>query len=124
MQFCECLHQHAADELFLHNILWTDEACLTREGVFKAHISHLWARDNPHAIRERGYQFRFSVSVWAGIVGDIVMGPYLLPDRLTAQRYRDFLGAGLKMCLLLCGRSCGFSTTEIQRTVGKMSGIG
>jgi hypothetical protein len=69
-----------ADELFLH-ILWTDEACFTREGVFNVHNSHLWAQDNPHAIRERGYQVRFSVSVWAGIVGDI----------LTAQRYCDFL---------------------------------
>jgi hypothetical protein len=87
MQFCEWLrHQHAADEL-----LWTDEACFTREGMFNVHNSHLRARDNPHAIRERGYQVRFSVSVWAGIVGDIVVGLYLLPDRLTAQRYRDFL---------------------------------
>jgi hypothetical protein len=92
MLFCEWLrHQHAADELFLHNILWTDEACFTREGVFNIHNSDFWARDNPHAIRERGYQVRFSVIVWAGTVGDIVMGPYLLPDRLTAQRYRNFL---------------------------------
>jgi hypothetical protein len=92
MQFCEWLgHQHAADELFLHNILWTDEACFTREGVFNVHNSHLWKRDNPHAIRERGYQVRFSVSVWAGIVGVTVVGPYLLPDRLTAQRYHGFL---------------------------------
>jgi hypothetical protein len=53
--------------------------------------SHLWARDNPHAIRKRGYQVRFSVSVWAGISWDIVLGPYLLPDRLTANLYRDFL---------------------------------
>jgi hypothetical protein len=91
MQFCEWLrHQHAADELFLHSILWTD-ACFTREGVFNVLNSHLWARDNPHAIRERGYQVRFIVSVWAGIVGDIVVGPYLLPDKLTAQQYRDFL---------------------------------
>jgi hypothetical protein len=45
MQFCEWLrHQHAADELLLHNILWTDEACFTREGVFSVHNSHLWAR--------------------------------------------------------------------------------
>jgi hypothetical protein len=82
MQFCEWLqHQHAADELFLHNILWTDEACFMREGVFNVHNSHLWAWNNPHAICECG----FSVNIWIGIVGDIVVGPYLLPDRLTAQ---------------------------------------
>jgi hypothetical protein len=49
-----------------------------REGVFNVHNSHLWARDNPHAIRECGYQVRFSVNIWAGIVGDIGVGPYLL----------------------------------------------
>jgi hypothetical protein len=95
MQFCEWLrHQDATDELFLH-ILWTDEACFTREGVFNVHNSHLCARDNPHAIRERGCQVRFIVSVWAGIVGDIVMGTCLLPDRLSAQRHRDFLETDL-----------------------------
>jgi hypothetical protein len=56
--------------------------CMT---VCSMSTSHLWAWNNPHAIRECGYQVRFSVSVWAGIVGDIVMGPYLLPDRLTAR---------------------------------------
>jgi hypothetical protein len=34
---------------------------------------------------------RFSVSVWAGIVWDTAVGPCLLCDRLTAQRYHDFL---------------------------------
>jgi hypothetical protein len=88
MQFCEWLrHQHAADKLFLHNITWTDKVSFTCEGVLNVHNSHLWARDNPHAICKRGYQVCFSVSVLAGIVGDIVVGPYLLP----AQQYRDFL---------------------------------
>jgi hypothetical protein len=34
MQFCEWLcHQHTEVELLLHNILWTDEARFTHEGV-------------------------------------------------------------------------------------------
>jgi hypothetical protein len=91
MQFCEWLrHQYAADELFLHKILWTDKACFTREGVFIVHNNHIWAWDNPHAIREHGYKVHFSISVWAVIIRDIVVGPCLLPDRLTAQ-YHDFL---------------------------------
>jgi hypothetical protein len=32
-----------------------------------------------------------SSAFWIGIVGDIVKRLYLLPDRLTAQRYNDFL---------------------------------
>jgi hypothetical protein len=30
MKFCEWLrHQHTADELSVHNIMWTDETCFT-----------------------------------------------------------------------------------------------
>jgi hypothetical protein len=77
--------QHTADELFLHNILWVNEACFTCEDMFSVHNSHRWARDNNHAIHDRGYQVCFSVTVWAGIIGDVVVGPFLLHDRLTAQ---------------------------------------
>jgi hypothetical protein len=45
--------------------------------------------------RERGYQIRFSVRFWAGIFGDIFMGRCLLPDGMTAHRYRDFLETAL-----------------------------
>jgi hypothetical protein len=91
MQFCEWLqHQHAADELFLHNILWTDKACFTPDSVFNTLNSHLWAQDNPHTICKHGYWVHFSVSVWAGITRNIVMGTCLLTDRLSAQWYHDF----------------------------------
>jgi hypothetical protein len=46
---------------------------------------------SPHANRERGYQVCISVSARTGIVGAIVVGPCLLPDRLTVQRCRAFL---------------------------------
>jgi hypothetical protein len=29
--------------------------------------------------------------VWAGIVGDCLVGPHVLPHRLTGNHYRDFL---------------------------------
>jgi hypothetical protein len=96
--------------------------------VFDVHNSHLLARDNPHAIRERGYKVRFSVIVWAGIVGDIVVGLYLLPDRLTAQRYRDFLETLLPGLLedvpLAVRQHLRFQHDELQRTMGKISGSG
>jgi hypothetical protein len=44
------------------NSFYVDEVYYTREGVFTVHNSHLWTLDNPHAIRERGYQVLFSVS--------------------------------------------------------------
>jgi hypothetical protein len=59
--------------------------------VFSVHNSHHWARDKPHALRERGYEVRFIVSFSAGIERGFDLGPYLLPERLTVQRYREFL---------------------------------
>jgi hypothetical protein len=40
----------------------------------------------PQAISEHGYEVCFGIRIWAAIVRDIVMGPYLLPDRLWFQR--------------------------------------
>jgi hypothetical protein len=71
--------------------LWTEKALFTREGVFSVDSSHLWAQDNPHVVRECGYEVHFSISVWVGIIRNIVMDPLLLLVRLTAEQYCDFL---------------------------------
>ena len=42
MKFCERIK--AADDLPLHDSLWTNEACSTRKDVFHVRKSHLWAR--------------------------------------------------------------------------------
>jgi hypothetical protein len=116
MQFCELLrHQHASDEFFLHNIPFKDEASL-RASVCSTFITFT----SGHG--ELVYKVRFSVGVWARIVRDIVTDPYVLSDKLTAQRYRGFpetfVPGLLNMYLSLWGTGCGFSTTELQRTVG------
>jgi hypothetical protein len=80
MHFANGYDTHTADDLFLHEILRTD-ACFTREGAFTVHSSHLRSRGNPIA----SLSSHLSVSIWAGIVGDIVVGPNVLPDRPTAQ---------------------------------------
>jgi hypothetical protein len=103
-------HQHAVDELFLHKILLT--ACFTHEGVFSIHNNHLWAQDNLCAIRERGHQGHFRVTVWAYVVGDIVMCPSLVPGRQSAQQYCNFLETvllGLLEGLPVAVRRGGFS---------------
>jgi hypothetical protein len=62
----------------------------------------LRTRDNTHAVRERRYQVRSIVSVWAGIVGEIVVGPCLVLYRLTVQRYHGFLETFLQELLKIC----------------------
>ncbi|GFV81880.1 DUF4817 domain-containing protein [Trichonephila clavipes] len=76
---------------FAASVLFTDEASFSREGIFNTHNSHSWAAVNPHVTRTRDAQDRFLVNEWAGILGDHLIGPYILPDRLTGSRYLIFL---------------------------------
>jgi hypothetical protein len=79
--------------------------------MFSVYSSHLWARDNPYEIRERGYKTCFCPSVWVRTVADIVVGTYLLPDRLTALCYLETVLLGLQMYLRLPGRGFGLCAT-------------
>jgi hypothetical protein len=60
---------------------------LTHQGVFSIQHSHFWTLGNPYANHERGLHSRFCLNVWAGIIGNIVLGPCLVGDSLTAQQY-------------------------------------
>jgi hypothetical protein len=44
---------------------------------------------------EQVRQQRFSINVWCGIVHDLLIGPYVLPARLTGPVHRDFLEQSL-----------------------------
>jgi hypothetical protein len=100
LQYCEwLLREHERDPGFLEHILWSDEAAFTREGVFNSHNSHLWAQHNPHVTLEWGRQVSWSITVWAGIIGSCVVGPYLLPDRLNGPAYCLFLQEVLPVLL-------------------------
>ncbi|GFV86692.1 uncharacterized protein TNCV_3137191, partial [Trichonephila clavipes] len=82
----------ATNSLFPDEVLFSDEASFTSGRNFiNTHNDHIWAVENPHAIRRRAAQIRFSVNVWAGIMGDHLIGPYLLPCRLTGLNYLLFL---------------------------------
>lgn len=84
--FCEWLIAHPTAV-----IMWTDEALFTRVGLYNQHNEHWWSFRNPHMIRETYHQVRFSANVWAGIVGNKVLGPYFIEGRLTGGTYLDML---------------------------------
>lgn len=85
------LQQNLRQPDFGRYVLFTDEACFTRDGFFNSRNSHIWDDENPHAIALRRDQHQFSVNVWAGIVGENIIGPYLLPPRLNGHIYVQFL---------------------------------
>lgn len=96
VNFCMWLTRRLRrNRMFFSEILFTDEASFYREGIFNHNNWHYWSRDNPRNTRERGHQVRYGVNVWAGIVGDHLIGPYILPDRLTGEVYLRFLQGAL-----------------------------
>lgn len=92
IEFCQwLLRKIALIPLFLTNILFTDEAGFSREVIFNYHNNHFWADVNPRKISQRKHQVRFCVNVWLGIIGDVLLGPVFLPNRLNGASYLDFL---------------------------------
>lgn len=79
------------DPQFTTKVLFTDEAKFTRDGMFNMHNAHIWSTENPHAIVPRKAQHQFSVNSWCGILGDNLVGPYLIPDCLNGPIYLRFL---------------------------------
>jgi hypothetical protein len=69
----------------IRNILLTDEAHFTRDGVNNTRNSHLCGRENAHGTVESIYQHRYSVNVWCGVIGDQLIGPYIFPA--TSDRW-------------------------------------
>ena len=78
-------------EKFPRQMLFTNECRFTRDTVFNSQNIHIWDDKNSHAQHAHGVQQHFTINVWAGIVNCSLIGPYLLPSRLTGHAYLIFL---------------------------------
>ena len=63
-------------------MLFTDEACVTCDGVFNSDNLHMMQNDNPHAVFMCGLLYIFN---------NCLVELYLLPSRLTGDMYPVFL---------------------------------
>ncbi|KAJ4436157.1 hypothetical protein ANN_18787 [Periplaneta americana] len=92
VRFCQWfLQQCGVNPNFPALVLFTDEAQFTRDGITNFHNQHVWAYENPRATVPSHHQVRFSLNMWAGIIGDRLVGPHVLVNRLTGQAYTSFL---------------------------------
>ena len=55
------------------------------------HNFHYYDKENPYFHRNVDHQYRQTVNVWGGIIGDHVIGPHFFDDTLTGQIYLEFL---------------------------------
>jgi hypothetical protein len=77
-------------------ILFADEAFFNKDGITNTHNSHVWSpqKENPHSITETHFQTHFSVNIWCGITGILLITPFELEDLqsgLTGKLYQHFL---------------------------------
>ncbi|KAJ4437962.1 hypothetical protein ANN_13901 [Periplaneta americana] len=92
VRFCQWfLQQCGVNPNFPALVLFTDEAQFTRDGITYFHNQHVWAYENPRATVPSHHQVQFSLNMWAGIIGDRLVGPHVLVNRLTGQAYTNFL---------------------------------
>lgn len=92
LQYCQIMqHKIQIDDQFLEKILFADESTFSKDGIINLRNSHSWADENPRFKKAWKSQWRFSLNVWAGIVGDVIIGPVFLPSRLDGHTYRGHL---------------------------------
>ena len=75
----------------IHNILFTNEAHSTHNGVNNTRNCHLWDHDNPHGTVKSNHQHLFAINVWCGVTSDQIIGPYIFPQHLTGDIYTNLL---------------------------------
>jgi hypothetical protein len=69
----------SSEHSFVSSVLFTDEALFGRDGIINIHNQHQQAEDNPHGVNYSRHQQQFRINVWAGIVGDCLVGSHVLP---------------------------------------------
>lgn len=69
--FCTfMMNRFHADPGMLDRILWTDECTFTVNGMFNNKNYVHWADENPFNIRATKHQYRWSINIWCGIIGN------------------------------------------------------
>jgi disulfide bond formation protein DsbB len=85
------LHQSAEDPVFTAAVLFMDESCFSRTRMTNIHNEHMWWGENPYATQSHFSSDIFSSNLWAGILGDCLIGPRILLAQVSGCNYLNFL---------------------------------
>jgi len=90
-QLMDLSHRIKAHPELLSVILFSNDASFTRDGVNNLRNVHTWSHNNPHETSVTDFQKRFSVNVWCGVLGNRLIGPFVIHNNLTGNTYEAFL---------------------------------
>ena len=72
-------------------IVGTDEAIFHLDGHVNLHNAVTWGVKNPHAFLEVNTQKKAGVMVWAGLIKDRIVVPFLFDGSVTGNAYLQLL---------------------------------
>lgn len=87
LDFCELMDERIRDPNFLKNICFSDESTFHLNGYVNRHNCRYWCQENPHEYREAHTQRPQKRNVWAGILGNEIIGPFFIEDNLDGAKY-------------------------------------
>lgn len=79
------------DRDFLSSIIFTDESSFTLHNEPNTQNNRMWASENPHRVFHGRTQYPEKVNVWAGILGNNIIGPFFIDGNLTGERFLQLL---------------------------------
>lgn len=92
LQFCEdFMSRNDRYPDFIEKVLFSDEATFYLNGHVNRQNCRYWSDTNPHWMQEYRTQRPQKVNVWAGIIGNTIIGPYFFEENLTGALYLNFL---------------------------------
>lgn len=87
MEFCEIMiDEYHDNELFLNNILFSNEKSFHLHGRHNSTVCRYWARDNLHFNIPTRTQHPQKINVCAGIIGNQIIGPFFIDGNLNGDR--------------------------------------
>lgn len=89
--FCQTMLEKLREEpSFLNQIIWSDEAKFSNDGLVNSRNNHYWSDENPHLITERNHQYKFSFNVFCLLMNNKIA--YVMYDEnLNSVKYLQIL---------------------------------
>ncbi|KAJ8944596.1 hypothetical protein NQ318_006010 [Aromia moschata] len=113
IQFCEIMtNRIIAQPLLKKNICFSDECTFYLNGKVNKRNCRYWSDFNPHIIREGHTQYPQIVNVWAGILGNTIIGPLFINENLNGEIYTEMLDRAIEP-LIIHETSRGIATGGI-----------
>ncbi|KAI4471956.1 transposable element tc3 transposase-like protein [Holotrichia oblita] len=91
VSFCEFILTWSQENpLFLGNIIWTDEAKFTKNGVHNRHNFHYWSDSNPRVVRMQNFQESWQFNVFCAVRNDDVVALHFYEENLNGKHQYVF----------------------------------